>query len=197
MNIRQMDKRVIPIPEGFDTGSQFVVGQFVSQFDDQTRLIKKRTQDLDVSQLEWQPQPGINTIGMLLAHIAVAECWWISVVPRGISPEAEVEQRFVDTLGLKMEDDGLPLGPEDVHPQSLRGKSAAAYHALLDRARSASRQTLRDWQDDDLATEHPSLRAPVTRHWILYHVLEHTVAHFGQILLLQHMLQRATGNQGE
>ena len=179
-----MSVRDLSPPEGFDPASQLSVAHFVAQLTDQLGRLKELTRGLSVARLEWQPRPGVNTIGMLLAHVAVAECWWLGVLPHGISPEPEVEKRFVDALGIRMDDDGLPLAADGVHPNTLRGKTIGDYHELLDRARAATQATVRDWTDEELTAEHQTFGQPVTRRWILYYVFQHTAAHLGQILLL-------------
>ena len=186
-----MSVRDLSPPEGYDPASQFSVAHFAAQLTDQLGRLKEVSGGLSVAQLEWQPRPGVNTIGMRLAHIAVAECWWLGVLPHGISPEPEVEKRFVDALGIGMDDDGLPLAADGVHPNTLRGKTLGDYHDLLDRARAAAHLTVRAWTDGELSLEHETLRQPVTRRWILYYVMQHTAAHLGQILLLKHLAATA------
>jgi len=186
-----MSVRDLSPPEGYDPAIQFSVAHFVAQLTDQLGRLKEVSGGLSVAQLEWQPRPGVNTIGMLLAHIAVAECWWLGVLPHGISPEPVVEKRFVDALGIGMDDDGLPLAADGVHPNTLRGKTLGDYHNLLDHARAAAHLTVRAWTDRELSLEHETFREPVTRRWILYYVMQHTAAHLGQILLLKHLAASA------
>ena len=56
------------------------VGLFVAQMDDQSRRMTADTRGLTAEQLAWQSALGMNTIGMLLAHIAVVEVFWTRLV---------------------------------------------------------------------------------------------------------------------
>jgi len=60
----------------------------------------------DVRHLEWQPQKGVNTVGMLLAHLAVVDLWWLHLAPRQ-TPEADGDRMFKQVLGIGGDDDGF------------------------------------------------------------------------------------------
>jgi hypothetical protein len=90
-----------------------------------------------------------------------------------------------------MDDDGLPLAADGVHPGTLGGKVLGDYLRMLDAARSASHQELRHWRDADLATTYRRRDRLISREWTLYHVLEHFCGHHGQILLLKHLMRDA------
>ena len=186
-----MKERRLPVPEGYDSATQPIVTLFAAQLDDQLRRLKEAVADLDKSHLEWQPQPGFNTVGMLLTHIAVAEVYWINVAPAGIPLEPDGDKLILKTIGIRMDDDGLPLKPDSRHPATLSGKSLADYLSMLDKMRAATHATLLTWRDSDLDTGYPLRDMSVTRSWTLYHVLEHFAAHYGQILLLKHLMRDA------
>ncbi len=79
------------------------VARFVWQLEDQTRRMLRDLADITPAELEWQVAPGINTIGMLLAHIAIAEVYWTQAV---------LEETTFDSygaLGIGPDDDGMPL----------------------------------------------------------------------------------------
>ena len=65
----------LSVPTGYHSQE---VALFVGMLDDQLRLLTEDTRGLTVEQLAWQPAPGMNTIGMLLAHIAIVEVFWTS-----------------------------------------------------------------------------------------------------------------------
>jgi hypothetical protein len=65
--------RKLTVPPGYDLRESPRMASFAAQLDDQLTLLKKNTAELDVSQLEWQPHSGMNTIGMLMAHLAVVD----------------------------------------------------------------------------------------------------------------------------
>ena len=49
----------------------------MAQMDDQSRRLTEHTRGATADELAWQPAPGLQTIGMLLAHIAVVEVYWM------------------------------------------------------------------------------------------------------------------------
>ena len=160
---------------------------FLGQMDDQSRRLLEDLRGATAAELQWQPRKGANTIGMLLAHIAVVEVYWLQVATGNVS-----EQGLRKVLGIGSEDDGLPLARDAGPPAALRGRTLAFYAKRLARARSHVAAIYRKYRDADLdrvitrtrrngQVTHQSVR------WILYHVLEHEAGHYGQILLLRHL----------
>ncbi len=111
-----MEKREIKIPRGYDPKTQGKVGLFAGQLDRQLNWLKENVKDLTVEQLEWQLRPGMNTIGMLLAHLALVEVWWINVAPTGMQWEPEGKKLIAKVCGF--EDDGLPMPADGRHVAS-------------------------------------------------------------------------------
>jgi DinB superfamily len=183
-------ERKLAIPEGYDSDTNPRVASFAAQLDDQLTILKKNTADLETRHLEWQPHPGVNSVGMLLAHLAIVDVWWIRIAARG-APEADREALMRDIIGIGMDDDGLPLAPDGLHPPSLAGKTIDQYMRMIDAARAATHEELRRWFDSDLATPYLFRDRSITREWTAYHVLEHFSSHHGQILLLKHLMRDA------
>jgi hypothetical protein len=179
--------KIAPLP-GFRSAE---AGTFLAQLDDQLRLVKEATRGLTPEDLMWQPAPGMNTIGMLLAHMAVAEVWWTKFALRG-EPAADVD----DVLGIGGDDDGLPLPEGAPAFPLLNGKDLAFYDDLLDRSREFVKRTAREREPEDMDREIPRERPDgsvrmLNVRWFYYHILEHFSGHYGQILLLKH-LRRAS-----
>jgi uncharacterized damage-inducible protein DinB len=170
-------------------------GTFLSQLDDQLRRLREATRGLSPEDLMWQPEPGMNTIGMLLAHLAVVEVWWTMVVIEE-NPEGDVRP----VLGIGADDDGLPL-PENAPPfPFLNGKDLAFFDDLLDRARAYFKRVVKDRPDEDMERTFRRDRPDGTIRelnvrWYYYHVLEHFAGHFGQILLLRHLIRARAGER--
>jgi uncharacterized damage-inducible protein DinB len=167
------------------------VSLFVSQIEDQTRRLRETTRDLMPDELQWQPYPGMNTIGMLFAHLAIVEVWWTMIVVQG--EKAPVVKPI---LGIGEDDDGLPLPEGGAPPSNLNGKDLAFYDELLSRGRAHYTKTLMPLTDADLGREVVRTRPDgtqrvITVRWFLYHVLEHFSGHYGQILLLRHLYKAA------
>lgn len=66
-------ERRLTSPGGYDATANPRITSFAAQLDDQLALLKKNTAGLETHHLEWQPHPGVNTVGMLLAHLAVVD----------------------------------------------------------------------------------------------------------------------------
>ena len=162
-----------------------------SQLEDQSKRLLESVRGITSEELEWQPAPGMNTIGMLMAHFAIAEVLWTEKVLLG---KKEVDTKAV--IGLALHDDGIPLAPDGKPPALLKGKSLAEYEATLAKARAYYREAVSKLSDEDAGrqvtfTRFTGASCTVNIRWVMYHVLEHFAGHFGQVLLLRH-LYRAT-----
>ena len=178
---------LLAAPAGF-RGEQ--VACFVWQLDEQHRRLTEDTRGLTPDALRWQPAPGMNSIGMLLAHIAWAENHLVQV---GLEAKATSDTRA--TLGI--EEDGLPLAADAPPWPALDGRDLAYFDGLLARSRDYTRNVARALTDTDLEEQVVRTRPDGTRRvfnkgWVLYHLLEHEAGHHAQINLLRH-LQRARG----
>lgn len=177
------------IARGYNSKTQNKIGLFAAQLDNQLLRLKMEVKDLTVEQLEWQLKPGMNTIGMLLAHLSLVEVWWIKIAPAEIAWEPDGKLLVQKICGI--EDDGLPLGPEGIHPSYLKGFTAEKYFAILAGGRRSIHTVMKKWRDKDLDKFYKAGKNQISRTWTLYHVLEHFCGHFGQILLLKHLMRDA------
>ena len=160
---------------------------FIAQLDDQSVRLAGDTAALTPDILAWQPAPGMNTIGMLLAHIAIVEVFWTQVGPLGL---ATFESESV--LGIGIDDDGMPSPNGGAPPARLAGRPIAYFNDLHARARAYSRRAIAALADGDLDRVISRTRRDGSVHetdmrWILYHMVEHFAGHYGQINLLQHL----------
>ena len=182
-----VDRLIVAAPEF----ASRELGSFFAQMDDQTRRLGDDTRGIAPDELQWQPAPGNNTIGMLLAHLAIVEVFWYSIA-------AEVPFDCRAVIGIGEDDDGLPCAEGAGPPATLAGKDLAFYDDLIARGRQYAKQIARTWSDADLDLRIQRTRADGTvtnhnRRWIAYHVLEHFAGHYGQILLLRHLHRDAVG----
>ena len=183
-----MTRDVLKAPKGYRSRE---AGLFVAQLDELTQRMKQDTRGLEPRELEWQPAPGMNTIGMLLAHIAVVEVFWIQVGPLG-----RKRFDFRGVLGIAADDDGLPLPPDGKPPRTLQGKRLAFFDRLVAKARAHTKRVANRLTEADLDREVTRTRRDGTKEafnlrWVLYHMLEHLAGHYGQILLLRHHYRAA------
>jgi len=162
------------------------VASFFAQLEDQSRRLGEAVRGITPEEMEWQPAPGMNTIGMLLAHLAIGETLWVQF--------ALLDRTEFDVpaaIGVPIEHDGLPLASGAAPPEHLRGTTVGQYEDLLARARAYFREAAVGLTDEDLDRTITRDRDDGTRRefnlrWALYHMLEHFSGHFGQILLLRH-----------
>jgi len=166
------------------------VARIAWQMDEQRRLVLEAVRDLSAAELEWQPAPGMNTIGMLLAHIAYAENHMVAVGIEG-HPSSDTKR----VIGLSEEDEGMPLKPGDPPAPALAGKELAFYEDALARARAHTHAALERLTDDDLTRVivRGGGRREFDVGWMLYHLLEHEAGHRGQIQVLKHLMRATRG----
>jgi len=173
-------------PAGYASG---YVARIAWQMDEQRRLLLDTVKGMTPADLEWQPAPGMNTIGMLLAHIAVAENHMVTI---GVEGQETSDTKGV--IGLTFDDEGMPLGEGAPPSPALAGKDLAFYELALGKARAYTHAAMRKLTDEDLKrviTRHPTedLQREFDVCWMLYHLLEHEAGHRGQIQVLKHLME--------
>lgn len=180
-------QKLLEIPAGYPSPA---VARYVWQLDDQTRRLVEATAGLSPEALRWQQAPGLNTMGMLFAHVAVAEVHMAAVLLEG-RETSDVPA----VLGIAVDDDGLPLPPDGVPPAGLANRDIAYFHGLLATARAETKRVARGLSEADL--DRRVVRRPgdgTTRlynvDWALYHMVEHLAGHHGQILQIKHLHSR-------
>lgn len=183
-----MERTGLRPPKGFRSRE---TASFVAQLDDLSGRLREDTRGLTRAELEWQPAPGMNTIGMLLAHNAIVEVFWIQLA---VERRAQFDVRGV--LGIGDDDDGMPTQPRGGHPTPLHGKSLAFYDGLLRKARANTKRWCRTLTDRQLATRFRRRRRngrlnEVEVRWVLYHIVEHYAGHYYQINTLRHQFRTA------
>ena len=165
-------------------------GSFLAQLDDQLRRLTENTRDLTADDLAWQPAPGMNTIGMLLAHLAIVEVFWTQYGVLGETPDV------APVLGIGLDDDGMPLKAGMEPPAPLAGRDLAFFDDLLARARAHAGGVLARMKEADFERTFERTRPDGTTvalnvRWVVYHILEHFAGHYGQVLLLRHQRRSA------
>jgi len=169
---------------------------WLAHLDDQTKLLAKDLKGITSAELEWQLRAGMNTIGMLLAHLAIVEMIWLNV-----AVQRPADEGLERTLGLTRDDDGMPNEQYgNKPPTKLEGRDLKYYLNLIRRARARTKRRVREFRDAELSrmflrTRRDGKRQRVSQRWILYHVAEHFSGHYGQILMLRH-LYRDRGKKG-
>ena len=162
-------------------------GFALAMLDDQLRRLEAFLEDWEMVHLEWQERAGRNTVGMILTHLAIVETVWVHIGGGG-KPVAR-EARVLATLGTGLEAAGMPLRKKGRHPANLEGRTLTEYLAKLERARAETRHQVTTWTDDDLRKPVEAYGHTFTREWVLYHLVEHFAAHFGQIAMIAHAMR--------
>jgi uncharacterized damage-inducible protein DinB len=175
---------LLDVPGGYRSTT---VARYVAQMDDLSHRLTEDTRGLGPEHLGQQVAPGLNTIGMLLAHIAVAE-----VHLAGVGLEGLQDSEVLSVLGIRIEDDGLPLPQDGLPPAALQGKDLAYFDDLLRRARANTKRIAAQLTDEDLARQITRPRPDGSTRvfdvdWMLHHMVEHQAGHYAQINLLKHL----------
>jgi uncharacterized damage-inducible protein DinB len=163
-------------------------GLFLWQLDDQSRRLTEDTRGATPQELAWQPAPGMNTIGMLLAHIAMVEVGWVEAGIRDKPWACD------DVLKMNYKTCGIPMAQGESPPPVLEGRDLAFFDDLLARARAHTREVVTPLTDANLERRFKRTRDDGSQFegnvgWTLYHILEHEAGHYGQINLLRHQYQ--------
>jgi len=172
-------------PPGFQST---YVARIYWQMEAQRTLLLESVKGLSPAELEWQPAPGMNTIGMLLAHIAHAENHMVVIGVEGLQDSDTKE-----AIGISADDEGMPLAKNAPPSPALAGKDLAFYMRALELARTHTRRVMEGLTDADLARLIVRKYADDRRRefdvgWMLYHLLEHEAGHRGQIQVLRHLM---------
>lgn len=112
--------------------------------------------------IDWPPGPGMNSIGVLVAHVAGSTQYWIGdVIGRGATQRVRATEFQTVTLDAN----------------TLRSRLAASV--------ADSEALLATLTEADLTRRHPlpGRADEVTAGWALLHALEHMATHVGHIQL--------------
>ncbi|MFP4321757.1 MAG: DinB family protein [Anaerolineales bacterium] len=123
---------------------------------------------LDTAQLDWVPGPAMNSLTVLVVHIAGAERYWIGDVA------------LCDPSGRDRDAEFRAQGYTEDQLLARLAESSAYVRGALDRITM-----------DDLGNECTSARHPdrtFTVGWALAHTLEHTAIHLGHAQVTRQIL---------
>ena len=127
--------------------------------------------DLPPAALDWSPAPEVNSITVLVAHIAGSERFWIGEKAGAVPANRDRASEF--------------------HTQS---DNAAALQQLLDDSLAQARSVLAALEPADLtrsAGAHRDGKA-IDVAWALWHELEHVAMHVGHIQITRSWWLAAT-----
>lgn len=127
---------------------------------------KEAIDGLPVGALDWAPGASMNSMAVLVVHLAGAERYWIG-----------------DVVG------GLPSGRDRAAEFRVSGLDADALRARLDETLAHSRSVLEPLTLEDLSAPRLSPRdgREVRVAWALAHALQHTALHLGHIQITRQL----------
>jgi uncharacterized damage-inducible protein DinB len=131
--------------------------------------IEKALAGLPPEALDWSPGPDMNSITVLVVHLAGAERFWIGDVACGDSSGREREAEF--------------------RAQGMDGK---ALQERLAAGLSYAQKALEALTLSDLEKQRPAGRdgRSFSVAWALLHALEHSAIHLGQIQLTRQLWEQ-------
>lgn len=139
--------------------------------------IKSVTQD----EMDWQPHPGWNTIGALLAHIIAGDYF--------------MKLYFIDKREMTTEEEkallpGLDMGE---YVEQLKGKTPEYYKEELMRSFDHMKTAIQQLSKEQLLERRYDMYDKVNGSdlaWTLYHNVEDEVHHRGQISILRKLYKQ-------
>jgi hypothetical protein len=131
--------------------------------------IKKALEGLTPAALDWSPQPGMNSIGVMVFHLTGAERFLIGEVIAGDHSNRDREAEF------KVK--GLDMGALVLRLADSRAYMAGVLEGLT-LADLEARRMFRNQRE-------------VTVGWVLGHTLKHTATHLGQIQLTRELWDKS------
>ena len=172
MSIKKKDDVLIKNPKLSDR-----VAVFYSQMEEIRTNLLETIEKISQKQLDYTPNEAkVETIGTLLLHIAAVEWSWIF---------EDVDGREMDFEEWKY---AFPLRKEVNIPQ-LKGKKIVYYLDKLKKVREEVFLRLTRMKDDELDSLIGEEEGKCSIEWILYHIIEHEIQHYGQIKLLKRLFE--------
>lgn len=146
---------------------------------------------LDPDAVAWRPQPGANSIGWLVWHLARVEDDHTSGVAAalGLSGAEQVwHQGWLERFGLPYPDDAIGYGQDSSEVAAFQAPAQllADYHAEVHRATAQLLDQLDEQQLDAVVDEHWD--PPVTAGVRLVSVVNDITQHLGQAAYLKGLL---------
>ena len=130
--------------------------------------IRRELDRLPDEAFDWSPAEDMNSIAVLITHLAGAERYWVGDVAAGVLSERVRSAEFQVT---------------NLTNADLKARLAASMAFI--------QQTLPTFSVDDLdqLRTPQKYEQPFTVSWCLLHALEHTATHVGHIQMMRHYWQ--------
>jgi len=129
-----------------------------------------KLEDLDETQLRWQPAPTANSLGVIVMHLGYAERLWVRVFFAGEEMDMSWRAHMFE----------LPDGWNTDDVVTFYRTETAAVDAVLDNAGTL-----------DLPGR--GAQRPTTLRWAVFHLIEETARHVGHMDITRELLDGSTG----
>jgi uncharacterized damage-inducible protein DinB len=142
---------------------------YLNNLDELHNDIEKALEGLTPAALDWTPQPGMNSIGVMVFHLTGAERYWIGDVIANDKSNRDRDAEF-----------------------KVKGMDTGVLVKRLADNRSYITGVLAGLTLTDLETRRMSRnQREVTVGWALGHALKHTATHMGQIQLTRELWDKS------
>jgi len=131
--------------------------------------IHQTIEGLSTEALDWTPGPDMNSLAVLVAHIAGSERYWIGDIA-GNEPSGRVRESEFQTAGV----DEAALS---ARLEAVLAHSRTVLERLTLAELEAKRSNPRDGREYTVA-------------WAVFHALEHTALHLGQMQLTRQLWEQ-------
>lgn len=186
-----MITRTLPLDPRYRLPGQRTLAYAMAGMDEQLEGLLRAISSWEPRHFAWQLRAGNNTAGMLLAHMALAEAYWSAVASRRFDAMEAIDDHALEVVGIRLDDDGMPAPPDAQPPRTLEGRGFSDYESMLRGARAFTHSVILPWTDEELDRSFVWRDREFTQRWIVYHIAEHFSGHYGQVLLLRHLMKDA------
>ena len=156
-------------------GPEPEVGRWLAALEDGRRDTLRELEGVTPAMVDWRPDAPLNSIGVLLYHIALIEADWLM-------DDIEGHDAYPDWMQAL-----LPYADRDDDGRLTRvdGQSLATHLERLARIRAFLVEEVRAMAPDQLHASRARQRYDVSPAWVLHHLLQHEAEHRSHIAWLR------------
>jgi uncharacterized damage-inducible protein DinB len=159
------------------------IGRWMWCLEDTRRRTLDNISGISHSELDWQPDPGANTIGSLLYHLAAIE---MSYLFEDLLAGAEFPSDLDILLPYNVRQiDGSLVG--------VKGEALTDYLNRLGMCRNLLVQFFQRMEADQFHNPVQLEEYSISPSWVLHHLMQHEGEHRGQIEEIRRLYQRSLG----
>lgn len=167
--------------------------------DDVAKDVRNELEDLPPEAIDWQPDPGANSIGVTVFHFSR---WFDLISVRTLDDRPQEEEQWFtrgwaektgyDPSGVGLRGYGAVTGYTLEEVAAIPTMSAADHLAYLDQTTQALSARLRNLPDGALHQPTPGLGGKSTVYGWIKSILKGSLGHIGEIEALKAMRERTS-----